>query len=128
MSLVNAAFKHLEDKPKIGGMTIAQWGSVLAGVVLAVVWSLWVSPFAQAITFFAAIYIASIPVLAAFIAEVTEFDPLDFARNLWRWRREPGRFLPGPGDDTRGYELTRDPRERRRYSGRDAPDLEELWR
>jgi hypothetical protein len=126
---VNAAFKHLEDRLRIGELTIAQWGWLTVGVTLALVWGFYLSPFGQLLTIFTAIYVAALPALAALFAGFTEFDLLGFARGAVRWWRDDGRYLPGEAPDVAGY-VVRDDSDAGRSRGLGEtlpPDLAELW-
>jgi hypothetical protein len=110
---MNVSYKHLDSKLRIADLTIGQWLAVLAGVALAIVWGLYVSPFGATITMTSAIYLGAIPIGAAFLANVTEIDPLLLIRSAIAWRRLRGHFAPGSGDEARGYVV----REERRDSG-----------
>lgn len=100
---MNIAYKHLDTKVRIGDLTIGQWVGVIVGIALGLVWALYVSPFGIYLTLFTAIYLGGIPIGAMFLANVTEFDLWLLLRSAVRWRRRESRFLPGPGDSSRGY-------------------------
>ena len=125
---MNVAYKHLDARLRIADLTVGQWGGVLAGAIVALSWWQWLSPFGTYITLFSAIYIGSLPAGAALFAGYTEFDLVLFLRSLIRWRREPGRYIAGPGEAARGYVVIED------ADGADAPrrqlqeiDLARLW-
>ena len=124
---MNAAFKHLEDRIRLGELTLAQWGWLTFGVLCALAWGLYISPFGALLTLFTAIYVAGLPALAALFAGFTEFDFLGFARNSWRWWRSDGRFLPGGAGEPSGYVVRADDRAGARTAASPAPELEGLW-
>lgn len=125
---MNLAFKHLEDRLRIGELTLWQWAWLLIGVLLALAWGLYLSPLGTVATLFSAIYVAGLPALAALFAGLTEFDFLGLIVGAWRWWRRAARHLPGTGEDPDGYLVTDAAGERRETSGRVAPlDLEALW-
>ena len=100
---MNLAYKHLQDQLRLAELTIGQWLSVVVGVVLALGWGLYLSPFGWIVTLFSAIYVAGLPALGAVLAGLTEFDLLGFISAAWRWWRAPGRFAAGVGEPPAGY-------------------------
>jgi hypothetical protein len=125
---MNPAYKHLEQRLRIGEFTLWQWAGVLTGITLAMVWGFYVSPFGVVLTLFSAIYFAGLPALAALMASVTEFDLLGLLRSSWRWWRSEGRYLPGAGPEApEGYVVYDERRGRELASGVEPPDLEALW-
>jgi len=126
---MNPAFKHLEDKLRIGELTILQWAGVLIGVVVAGVWGTQLSPFGTYITLITAFYMGGIPAAAAVMAGAGEFNVGLHLRAFLQWRRSPGRYLPGPGENARGYTLLPDTVEQRHLVRESTPDLDltELW-
>lgn len=109
--MTNLAYKHLESKLKIGELTVVQWAGFFTGVMLAIAWAMYVSPFGAYITLITAIYLGGIPAAAAFLASVSDFDVWLHLRAMAAWRRATGRFQPGPGDSAHGYVLTTDERD-----------------
>ena len=67
------------------------------------------------------VYLGAIPASAAFFASLSEFDLWGLLAAALRWRRSPGRYLPGGGETARGYVLLADGRRRRRAARR-PPD------
>ena len=49
------------------------------------------------------VYLGAIPASAAFFASLSEFDLWGLLIAAARWRREDGRYLPGPGSGATGY-------------------------
>ena len=49
------------------------------------------------------VYLGAIPAAAAFYASLSEFDLWGLLVAAARWRREDGRYLPGPGTGVTGY-------------------------
>lgn len=100
---MNVSYKHLDSKLRIADLTIGQWLAVLLGIMLAIVWGLYVSPFDATITLTSAIYLGAVPCGAAFLANATEIDAFLLIRSALAWRRLRGHFAPGPGDSASGY-------------------------
>jgi hypothetical protein len=127
---VNTAYKHLDSKLRVAELSVGQWIAVLAGLVLGIVWGVYISPFGTTITTISAVYLGAVPGGAALFASLTEFDPVLVVRSALAWRRLEGRFVPGPGDSASGYTVFEDRRER---EGREARrkaaevDLASLW-
>lgn len=126
---MHPSYKHLEEKIRVGDLTLWQWGGVLAGITLAMLWGFYLSPFGALVTLFSAVYLAGLPALAALLAGLTEFDFIGLVRNAWRWWRSPGRYLPGCGDELpKGYVVVAEDRDRRGPNQEiEPPSLEALW-
>ena len=127
---MHLAYKHLEQRLRIGEFTVLQWAGFIAGVVLALFWATFVSPFGTYVTLFSAVYLGGIPAAAAFLAGVTEFDLWLHIKALSRHRRAVGRYVAGPGRSARGYVISAD--RARRADGGSLPetpdlDLDALW-
>jgi hypothetical protein len=108
---MNVAYKHLDSKLRIADLTVGQWLGVIAGLGIAFVWGFYLSPFGMYVTLMSAIYVGGIPIGATLLASVGEFDLWLLVRSAVRWRREDGRFIPGPGGSSRGYSIREDPHE-----------------
>ena len=101
---MNPAFKHLEAKLRFGDLSIGQWAAVVAGVLFAVCFAQYLSPVRGLGGLILGVYLGGIPVSAAFLASLSEFDLWGLIRAVIRWRRSgDGRYLPGGGDEARGY-------------------------
>jgi hypothetical protein len=125
---VNAAYKHLDARLRIADLTIPQWLGILGGVLLAIVWAQYVSPFGDYVTLFTAVYVGALPVGAALYAGLTEFDLVLFVRSALRWRRMPGRYVAGPGTAALGYVVLADPAAfAPEHNGARDIDLARLW-
>jgi hypothetical protein len=125
---MNIAYKHLETKLKIGEFTVLQWAGIFAGIMAALAWGMYLSPFGAYLTLITAVYLAGVPVAASFLASVTAFDVALHLRALVRRRRMVGRFAPGPGDSARGYVLTRDDSdESDHFDTTNNLELDALW-
>jgi len=120
---MNPAFRYLEHKLRIGEFTAGQWIAIALGLFAAGVWATQLSPFGGWITAFSAAYMAMVPAGAAIAIGSSDFDIWDELKQLVRWHRTPGRYLPGPGSATDGYVLLADPTDERR-AAREAPDLD----
>src|SRR3954452_1842742 len=101
--MANVAYKHLEQRLRIGEFTLLQWAGFLAGLLAALAWGQYLSPFGSYATLFTAVYIGGIPVGVAFLASVTDFALWLHIGGLSRHRRAAGRSVPGPGQSARGY-------------------------
>lgn len=106
---MNIAYKHLDTKLRIGELTIGQWLGVALGVAIAGAWVLYVHPpFGATLTAVSAVYLGALPAGAALLASSSEFNIILILRSAVRWRRHRWRYVPGPGERLRGYELRDD--------------------
>ncbi len=127
---MNVAYKHLENRLRIGEFTVLQWTGFFCGAMAALLWGMYLSPFGAYITIVTAVYIGGVPIAAAFLAGVTSFDLWLHIKALSRHRRAVGRYVPGPGHDAHGYVLTADDQDARDTAEHDSiPDLDlaSLW-
>ena len=127
---MNVAYKHLENKLKIGEFTLLQWAGLFLGVMAALVWGMYLSPLGAYLTLTTSVYIGGIPIAAAFLAGITSFDLWLHLKAMARHRRAGGRYIPGPGHSAHGYALTsaeRDEREATALIATPDLDLQSLW-
>jgi hypothetical protein len=126
---MTVAYKHLDTKLRVAQLTIGQWVSVVAGIGLGMFWGTSLSPFGTYVTFMSSVYLGALPVGAAFLASVSEFDLALIVRSLVAWRRRDGRYVPGAGQSARGYVLREKPDARAEGRKDQAPelDLASLW-
>lgn len=126
---MNAAYKHLESKLKIGEFTIGQWAGVVLGVALMLAWGLYISPFGSSITIATSVYVGGIPIVAAVLVSYAEVNVLKLVLDCARWRRSPARYMPGSGEPTPGYVITPDLQAAQQSARSQIPalDLEKLW-
>lgn len=124
---MNVAFKHLEDRIRIGELTLSQWAWLLLGIALAALWAFELSPFGMLGTTFTAIYVAGLPALGAVFAGFTELDLVGLATGAFRWWRSEDRFEPGAEEAT-GYLISEPAGESGTYTPQPTIDMEELWR
>ncbi len=127
---MNAAYKHLEAKLRVGELTLAQWAALFVGVLTAILWGTQISPFGPMVTVFSACYIGGLPAAAIFLAATTDTDVVLLVRSAVGWRKHEGRFLAGAGTDAKGYVVTPDPvDDRRNHTGEELSrlNLEALW-
>lgn len=124
---MNLAYKHLESKLKIADMTLGQIAGAFLGLVAGGVWAMYVSPFGVYVTLFTAVYIAGVPVGAAFVASVSDFDLWLYVRSALGYRRGDLRFQPGPGESAVGYVVLVDDGRDTTSSTTPDLDLETLW-
>jgi hypothetical protein len=124
---MNTAFKHLEAKLRFGELSVGQWAGVVAGVLFGLLFAQYLSPVGGLWGAVIGVYLGAIPASAAFFASLSEFDLWGLVAAAVRWRREPGRYLPGAGTTARGYVLiggTAHPHQ----TGDPGPiELEALW-
>jgi hypothetical protein len=106
---VNTAYKHLDSKLRIAELTLGQWVGVIAGLAIAIVWGVYLSPLGSTLTTVTAVYIAALPAAAALFARLTEFNPCLVIRSAITWRRLEGRFIAGPGESVNGDVVTEEP-------------------
>jgi hypothetical protein len=128
---MNLAYKHLDSRLRIAELSIPQWIAVLAGVGVAVIWGMYVSPFGPSLTLVSAIYLGALPAGAAILASSTEFDLWLLVRSALAWRRADGRYARGAGDGAHGYALRENADElalRQRRRNAIELDLESLWK
>jgi hypothetical protein len=125
---MNVAYKHLENRLRIGEFTLAQWTGFFFGAMAALLWAMYLSPFGAYITIVTAVYIGGIPIAAAFLAGVTSFDLWLHVKALSRHRRAVGRYVPGPGHSAHGYAVTADEQHAHEAAVLTSTlDLESLW-
>ncbi|MDW5592955.1 hypothetical protein VSS74_01310 [Conexibacter stalactiti] len=124
---MNSAYKHLETKLKLGELTLGQWAGIVFGLVVAIGWGMYLSPFGAYVSLFSAVYVGGIPVMAAWVASQADFDLWQHLAAAARWRRGSHVFLPGAGSSATGYAVVVAPT--RAASNAAAPDLdlEALW-
>ena len=128
--MANVTYKHLEGRTVVGLFALAQWLQLLAGVVLALVFGIYLSPLPATATIFVACLLPGLPLAASYGAMGLEFSLTQGARAAWRFWRRPGSYLPGPGRTARGY-VVRPDEPQQASTGRAAavaPNLEALWR
>jgi hypothetical protein len=100
---VNPAPAHLEAKLRFGwDFTVGQIAAMVSGILFGFAWGDWLSPIHGIGAAVSAVYVGGLPVAAGFVASQTEFDLWALVTAAVRWRRAPGRFLPGAGSPA-GY-------------------------
>ena len=126
---MNVAYKHLDSKLRIAELTLGQWAGVVVGLLIAVVFAFQLHPFGTSLTLITAVYLGGLPVCAAFMASLSDFDLWLLVRSCVRWRRADGRYRPGAGAVTHGYRLSESMNELLRAErARSAQlDLRALW-
>jgi hypothetical protein len=101
--VANVTYKHLEGKTVVGLFSLGQWAQLLAGVVLGLLFGIYLSPLPPIPTIFLSCLLPGLPLAASYGAMGLEFSLSQGARAAWRFWRRPGRYLPGPGQSARGY-------------------------
>ena len=115
----------------VGQFSLSQWAQLLAGVLLGLLFGVYLSPLPPMPTIFIACLLPGLPLAASYGAMGLEFSLAQLARAGWRFWRAPRRWLPGPGEATTGYLVLpdTDPHEHPAAGPPPAParDLEALW-
>jgi hypothetical protein len=125
---MNAAYKHLETRLRIGELTLGQWAGIVLGLAAAIGWGMYLSPFGAYLSLFTSVYIGGIPVMAAWVASQSDFDLWRHLVAAVRWRRGNHVHLPGGGSSATGYAVVAaPPRVASNAAGPDL-DLEALWK
>ena len=102
---MNPAPAHLEAKLRFGwDFTVGQIAAMVGGILVGFAWAQWLCPIHGIAAAVTGVYVGGLPVVAGFVASQTEFDLWAVLVAALRWRRAPGRFLPGSGTLT-GYAL-----------------------
>ena len=129
--MANPTYKHLEGKTVVGHFSLGQWGQLLAGVVLGLVFGIYLSPLPPTATIFITCLLPGLPLAASYGAMGLEFSLAQLARAAWRFWRAPREWLPGPGASGVGYLVVPDPDPAERSPERPDPArarrLEGLW-
>jgi hypothetical protein len=129
--VANPTYKHLEGKTVVGRFTLGQWAQLLAGVVLGLVFGVYLSPLPPTASIFVSCLLPGLPLAASYGAMGLEFSLAQLARAAWRFWRAERRWLPGPGAATVGYRVMADPDPAEHSPARPdparAPRLEGLW-
>lgn len=100
---MNPAPAHLESKLRFLDLTVGQIAALFFGVLLGMVWAKFLCPFGGMLAAMSGVYVAALPSLPVIFASQTDFDLWLIVRGAVRWRRQEGRFVPGPGDTGAGY-------------------------
>jgi hypothetical protein len=128
--VANVTYKHLDGKTLIGLLSLGQWVQLLAGIVLGLLFGIYLSPLPPIPTIFLSCLLPGLPLAASYGAMGLEFSLSQGARAAWRFWRAPRRWLPGPGPTPTGYLVHHDPHHPSPAGGPDAAragDLEALW-
>jgi hypothetical protein len=102
-------YKHLEAKLRLGAFSIEQWAQIAVAGVAAALFGGYLSPLPPQATIFVSIVGAGLPVAISYGAMGLEFSVVQLIRAGWRYRREPRRFLAGPGKHVTGYRVLAEP-------------------
>lgn len=125
---MNPAYKHLQDRLRIGDLTVPQIVAMFAGFMGGLVWALYVSPFSPYLTLFTAIYLACLPAGSVLLASSTEFDLWLYLKGCVREAFTDGRFTAGPGEGTDGYSIFDETdRAGERAASATPLELRDLW-
>jgi hypothetical protein len=128
--VANVTYKHLEGKTVVGLFSLGQWAQLLAGVLLGLLFGIYLSPLPPMPTVFLSCLLPGLPLAASYGAMGLEFSLTQGARAGWRYWRRPRRYLPGPGRGWTGYLVHPDPDSYMPPADPDASptrDLEALW-
>lgn len=128
--MVNATYKHLDAKLRLGGLRVGQWLQLVFAAGCAALFGIYLSPLAPGPTIALSVFVAGLPVAVSFAAMGLEFSAGGFLAAVWRWGRAPRRYLPGAGTSALGYLVAPDEHAPEFDRARDtAPisTLAELW-
>jgi hypothetical protein len=129
--VANVTYKHLEGKTVVALFSLGQWVQLLAGLVLGLLFGIYLSPLPPIPTIFLSCLLPGLPLAASYGAMGLEFSLTQGARAVWRFWRRPGRYLPGAGQSASGYLVQPDPDPYEpppaRSGASTARDLEALW-
>lgn len=105
-SLIHPAYRHLDRRVRLAGLTLAQWSQLVASAATAYALAK-VLPFGDTYNVSVAVTLAGVPVAALIAAGTGAVHPLDVLLAIARWRRTAGLYLPGVADDDApaGYRL-----------------------
>jgi hypothetical protein len=124
---VNPAPAHLEAKLRFGwDFTIGQIAAMVGGILIGFTWANWISPIHGIGAAVSGVYVAGLPVAAAFIASQTEFDLGAVVTSAVSWRRAEARFVAGAGTGV-GYWVTEEDDEKNDGESPAMLDAELLW-
>jgi hypothetical protein len=124
---VNPTYKHLQDRLRIGDLTVPQIVAMFAGFMGGLVWALYLSPFSPYLTLFTAVYLACLPAGTVLLASSTEFDLWLYVKGCAREAVTDGRLTAGPGEPTDGYSITADLAARESAAAAAPLELRDLW-
>jgi hypothetical protein len=120
-------YKHLEARLRLGAFSLGQWGQITAAGVAAAVFGGYLSPFSTQVTIFVAIVGAGLPVAVCYGAMGLEFSVAQFVRAVWRYWRQPRRFLAGAGEPSSGYRVLAEQPANASPGAYQRPEGELLW-
>ena len=86
---VNPTYKHLEASLRLGAFSLGQWAQILAAVVLALLFGIYLSPLGLTPTIFVSIVVAGSPLALSYGAMAQEWSVAEAIRAQWRWARHP---------------------------------------
>lgn len=101
--MANVTYKHLEGKTVVGLFSLGQWLQLLTGLVLGLLFGIYLSPLPPMPTVFLSCLLPGLPLAASYGAMGLEFSLTQGGRAAWRYWRRPRRYLAGPGYGGTGY-------------------------
>jgi hypothetical protein len=120
---VHPTYKHLEDRIRLGGLTLGQWAQLL-GCALAAYALSTLLPLPGSWSLSVAVTVCGLPAAAAIAFMSADFDVVGLARAAVRWRRGPRRYIACAAGEVRSREARRPSESRRSLS---PFDPEALW-
>jgi hypothetical protein len=116
---VHPTYRHLEDRIRLGGLTLGQWSQLVVCGLAAYALSM-LLPLPGSWSVSVAVTVCGLPAACAVAFMSADFDVLALVRSAARWRRSPKR-----------YAGTQDPRDDAAQVRAGAPaigfDAESLW-
>jgi hypothetical protein len=129
---MNPAYKHLQDKLKLGEFTIVQWVGLVLSLLMMIVCGSAICPHLGIhgkVALVMSIYVGFIfggPIIAA---GYFELNLLRLFEAILAFKRTQSRYKPGPGESFTGYVIDVDPDLQREEQRSAMPplDLAGLW-
>ena len=120
---MHPTYKHLEDRIRLGGLTLGQWTQLLACALAAYALST-LLPLPGSWSLSVAVTVCGLPAAGAIAFMSADFDVVGLARAALRWRRCPRRYVACAAGEVRSREAGRPSESRRSLS---PFDPEALW-
>ena len=98
---MHPTYKHLEDRIRLGGLTLGQWTQLLACGLAAYALST-LLPLPGSWSLSVAVTVCGLPAAGAIAFMSADFDVLGWARAAVRWRRSPTRYVGTAAVDRAG--------------------------
>jgi len=126
---VHPAYRHLERRPRLAGLTLGQWSGLVAAALGAYALAK-LLPFSATYDLSIATTLAGVPVAVSLAAGGSGVNVPAYLIAVVRWRRRAGLHLPGdPIRPPAGYQLTGATEDDVQHAGpAPRPRWDDLWR